>query len=320
MEAPNPFYERGPVRDPKRFFGRESELRQVFARLINMQSVSIVGERRIGKSSLLAVITATGRDRLGQDYEFYTIDLQRVESTEDFFARALDALDVTDGKGARDFEKALDGRKVVLCLDEFEQAGSFSKEFFNVMRSLASTGHLALVTASKRTLAELSQEDLTTSAFFNIFTTLPLGEMNQDEAAELLDGLAGKQFPAKSIEAAYAATRGNPWKLQIFGYYLVQAKDADTARQQYNEEIERSTKPESVAAVKGLVAESVEPETPPPVERNQASSILLILAATLGIVSLLFGFSLGLGLAVGLTLLSLLVEGLFRFRHRSQDQ
>jgi uncharacterized protein len=320
MEAPNPFYERGPIRDPRRFFGRKSELKQVFARLANMQSVSIVGERRIGKSSLLAMITAMGRERLGKDYEFYTIDLQRVESTEDFFARALEALGVKDGKSARDFEKALDGRKVVLCLDEFEQAASFSKEFFNALRSLASTGHLALVTASKRTLAELSQEDLTTSAFFNIFTTLPLGEMNQDEAAELLNGLAGKKFPEKSLEAAYVATHGNPWKLQIFGSHLFHAEDAATATRLYNEEIAQSIKPKPAVVVEEMIAKSAEPETSQPVERNQASSILLIIAATLGIVSLLFGFSLGLFLAVGLTLLSLLVEGLFRFRHRSQDQ
>jgi hypothetical protein len=318
MEAPNPFYERGPVRDPERFFGRKSELKQVFARLINMQSVSIVGERRIDKSSLLAMITATGRDRLGKDYEFYTIDLQRVENTEDFFARVLEAVGAA-GKSIRDFEKALDGRKVVLCLDEFEQAGSFSKEFFNALRSLASSGHLALVTASKRTLAELSQEDLTTSAFFNIFTTLSLREMDQTETAELLNGLAGKKFPEKGIEAAYVATHGNPWKLQIFGSHLFQTQDVATAMRRYDEEIEQNTKPERVEVLKEEL-ESVELKAPPSVERNQASSILLILAATLGIVSLLFGFSLGLFLAVGLTLLSLLVEGLFRYRHRSQDQ
>jgi len=146
MDAPNPFTERGIIRDPKRFFGRKHELRQIFERLAAMQSVSIVGERRIGKSSLLAVIAATGPDRLGQEHEFHYIDLERVESTEDFIARALDALH-TEGETIRDLERAIQGRKVVLCLDEFEQSGEFSKEFFGALRSLASTGHLALVAA-----------------------------------------------------------------------------------------------------------------------------------------------------------------------------
>ena len=56
MEAPNPFTERGIIRDPKLFFGRKHELKQTFERLAAMQSVSIFGERRIGKSSLLVMI------------------------------------------------------------------------------------------------------------------------------------------------------------------------------------------------------------------------------------------------------------------------
>ena len=165
MDAPNPFTERGIIRDPKRFFGRKHELRQIFERLAAMQSVSIVGERRIGKSSLLAVIAATGPDRLGQEHEFHYIDLERVESTEDFIARALDALH-TEGETIRDLERAIQGRKVVLCLDEFEQSGEFSKEFFGALRSLASTGDLALVVASQEKLADLARDGVTTSPFF----------------------------------------------------------------------------------------------------------------------------------------------------------
>ena len=232
METTNPFYERGVIRDPKRFFGRKSELKQIFERLATMQSVSIVGERRIGKSSLLAYITATGRERLGQDYELYTIDLQRVENTADFLARALDALAIKDGRTVRDFEKALEGRKVIMCLDEFEQSSDFSKEFFNILRSLASTGHLALVTVSQTKLAELASEGLTTSPFFNIFTTVWLTELSEAECGEVLNGLAQsakKGFAPAQIAAAYHATHGNPWRLQIYGYYLYQT-DGDLSQ------------------------------------------------------------------------------------------
>ena len=55
---PNPFFFGGHITDPAKFVGRKAELRRIAALLETahtgqMQSVSIVGERRIGKSSLL---------------------------------------------------------------------------------------------------------------------------------------------------------------------------------------------------------------------------------------------------------------------------
>ena len=309
MSASNPFYERGMIRDPQRFFGRKRELQQIFERLAAMQSVSIVGERRIGKSSLLAMIAAAGPDRLGQDYEFYYIDLQRVESTADFLARGLEALKVKDGQTFRDFEKALEDRKVVLCLDEFEQAGDYSAEFFNVLRSLASTGHLALVTASQKKLADLASEGATTSPFFNIFTTLPLGPMDQSEAADLLTGLARpgqRDFSPAQITAAYKATQGNPWKLQLFGYYLYQTGgDVGQATALYQAELDNNLRPRASVAVK---AEAV----PNVVHTGSAavpvSGVLLVIAAVIGFLSVLANFSVGVGVTVAIVFISLLIE------------
>jgi hypothetical protein len=49
----NPFFHRGPVRDRRYFFGRTRETRQVLEMLCNGQCVSIVGPRRVGKTSHL---------------------------------------------------------------------------------------------------------------------------------------------------------------------------------------------------------------------------------------------------------------------------
>jgi AAA+ ATPase superfamily predicted ATPase len=49
----NPFICRGKIEAPNLFWGRSEEIRDIKTRLATMQSVSIVGERRIGKSSLL---------------------------------------------------------------------------------------------------------------------------------------------------------------------------------------------------------------------------------------------------------------------------
>ena len=49
----NPYIYRGPVRNAQMFFGREHELREIVAFLNGNQSVSVVGPRKIGKTSLL---------------------------------------------------------------------------------------------------------------------------------------------------------------------------------------------------------------------------------------------------------------------------
>jgi len=51
----NPFTYGNPISDPRRFFGREREVEQIFGRLRNeeFESSSVVGDRRIGKTSLL---------------------------------------------------------------------------------------------------------------------------------------------------------------------------------------------------------------------------------------------------------------------------
>src|SRR3972149_4411457 len=49
----NPYISRGPVRQPDMFFGRAHELNEIAAFLRGNQSVSIVGPRKIGKTSLI---------------------------------------------------------------------------------------------------------------------------------------------------------------------------------------------------------------------------------------------------------------------------
>ena len=56
--ANNPFTYGNPITEPKRFFGRDREIEQVFSRLRNaeFESSALAGERRVGKTSLLNYI------------------------------------------------------------------------------------------------------------------------------------------------------------------------------------------------------------------------------------------------------------------------
>ena len=75
----NPFFHRGPIRDRRYFFGRTQETRQALHMLRHGQCVSIVGPRRIGKTShlfhLCDPVVQRGHD-LGQEYLFIYVDCQ----------------------------------------------------------------------------------------------------------------------------------------------------------------------------------------------------------------------------------------------------
>jgi AAA+ ATPase superfamily predicted ATPase len=326
MEATNPFYERGMIRDPERVFDREEELNTIFGWLRNMQSVSIVGERRVGKSSLMNVIVATGPQQLGEGYEFYYLDLQGLESTEDFVAQALKELKAS-GSTLRALRNVIEERqRVILCLDEFEWSSRFSDEFSGSLRNMASSGHLALVVASKRKLSELAAEGSTTSPFFNIFLMQPLKGFSQEGSGDLLNWLGkpvGRIFSSAEIEAAYKETDGNPGKLQILGFYLYAMGDLKKALEAYRIEVGqedgprlKTFRPEAEAFIVGD-APQAQPWPPPGTERaalpapsiaGAASAVLLIMAAVVGFLSALLSFGWGIILMLVLVVIAVGLE------------
>src|SRR5690242_19128910 len=82
----NPFTYGNPVSDPKSFIGRQREAETIISRLRTRQfeSTSLVGERRIGKTSLLQyVANPTVRATRGLDLDkfvFVYINLQMVSA------------------------------------------------------------------------------------------------------------------------------------------------------------------------------------------------------------------------------------------------
>jgi hypothetical protein len=230
----NPYAERGMVRDFKtRFFGRKRELREVFSRLATMQSVSIVGERRIGKSSFLTRIANpnTSEGELDSSFDLHYLDLQRVFSAEEFYDRACKALGREPNDSRLSFEAAIEKRKVVLCLDEFEQAykEDFGSEFFNTLRSLAQTGNLALVVATQESLDELHrlylQDEDVTSKFHNIFARMELDELAPEEAREMVAATRnGHRFNDSEVSRILKLAGNHPYWLGVACALTYEAK------------------------------------------------------------------------------------------------
>src|SRR5262245_31574681 len=83
----NPFTYGNPISDSRRFFGRAREVEQIFGRLRNdeFESSSLVGDRRIGKTSLLNYLAdpsvRTSYSLSPERYIFVYVDLQMVDES-----------------------------------------------------------------------------------------------------------------------------------------------------------------------------------------------------------------------------------------------
>lgn len=238
----NPYLNRVAIKDPKQFFGRAREVSKIFSRLgaSRPQSISVVGERRIGKSSLLhfinnAEIRARFLDR-HQSYVFVFIDLQQkrrltlTEFFKEFFA--LVAAETGDEK-ITSFEPAFDsvramleqfrrqGRNLIVLFDEFDAITTnraFDLEFYSFLRSIANNYDVAYVTSSARDLQELCHTQLIAdSPFFNIFTNVFLRAFTRKEAMDLITRPSAEEgVPLEGYARRIMETGGHfPYFLQI---------------------------------------------------------------------------------------------------------
>jgi len=256
----NPFTFGNPIRDPSRFYGRREDIRQVVNRLRSSahESTSIVGERRIGKTSLLKHLdnpkVAAGLGLLPDQYCMVYIDFQGLTdiTPQRFWQRVLRKMEraiclpelVPEIQGLRKmgafdlfdledlFEMITDaGLTTVLLLDEFEyvtQNPNFGSDFFGGLRALAIHQNLPLVTATRRELVDLCHSDeIKGSPFFNIFANVVLKPFSRAEVYEMMAGYLATTtltFTAQERELVIGLGGGYPFFIQMAGNYLVEAK------------------------------------------------------------------------------------------------
>ena len=220
----NPYLNRAMIRHPGDFFGRHRELLRLAMRIAAdpPQSVSVVGDRRIGKSSLVYHIShpEVGSDRL-EDADrtvFLFMDFQeeRRLSVDRFFRslfrhlqRALGGRYEVDVEPSYDgFQTVMEGLdrqgfKLILLLDEFDRvtrSASFDPTFFGYLRSIAGRHNVAYVTSSSRDLEQLCHtQEIADSPFFNIFSTLHLGPFERKDALSLIHG-PSRETPFPLVE------------------------------------------------------------------------------------------------------------------------
>ena len=251
MTLDNPFFHRGAIRRFEEFFGREAELSQILGLLRNGQSVSLVGPRRIGKSSLLLHLcrpeVRNSLDLSDERAIFALIDCQELGGSppEEVYEALFTSIMESPGAKIEQIQtgerpgtyRALDrilnqtnamGLSVVVLLDEFELLAAnerLTPYFFARLRGLTTKYGLAYVTASQRPLfAITADEQILSSPFFNIFATLGLGQFSESEARGLIDQRLRStdlSFPTSLIDYLLALVGHHPCFLHIAGYHAL---------------------------------------------------------------------------------------------------
>ncbi|MBN2003243.1 MAG: ATP-binding protein [Anaerolineae bacterium] len=221
--AGNPFCDRGCIGDPARFFDRVQILRELRQALAAGNSISLVGEPEIGKSSLFYTLYATAGEWLPGKRVHY-VDLQAVLDEDDFCAEALEGLGCAPGD-LRALKNALRRESLVLLLDEVEKLTrpAFTQDLHDLLRALAQRDTLTLAVSSHRPLAEIFPPSGATSPLHNIFTEKRLGPLAAEDARRFLQErlrATGIAFTADEIAQLVAASGGHPARLQRLAYDL----------------------------------------------------------------------------------------------------
>lgn len=259
----NPFIY-GRALFPSEFAGREAELNRIASRLSTGQSIAVIGQPHVGKTSLLSYLadTTARRKQFGQNFDrdiFVYLDLlvlQGVRTQADFWKYVLTPLgtlehlaeyEYADQKGYNTFElEQVFGslgrrkRKLVLMIDEFDSLLSHpvlnKPEFYGGLRTLASrSSGFALVIASRRSLEQLNRltQDINPhgSPYFNIFVELRLGCLKPDTLAALLN-TGSTHITALDRQFVQQVSGGHPYLAQAAAAMLWDAREEGLAGQE----------------------------------------------------------------------------------------
>jgi hypothetical protein len=247
----NPYYSTSALRDINMLFGRILLLRRIYSALANRQSISLVGLRHMGKSSLLHCLR---QPELLQQFEydfsryiFVLIDLReyRNENSEDFFAAVsrqiilqsqgrLEKLSQEHGN-EHQFSSLLDQISeqkfhTILLMDAFDNVtrnSNFDLSFFSYLRSQATLGKVSYVTATIAPLNKVCHNSIEESPFFNIFARHILQPLAPNDAYALATQpatQAGLSFTEQEVACALDLSGYHPFFIQRVCYVLFEEK------------------------------------------------------------------------------------------------
>lgn len=251
----NPYHPGRAIENVEDFYDRDEEVKRVFSYLNNMECISIVGERRIGKTSLLNYISSPYTIRMyGLDPSKYLfvflyfgdfINVTQKEFLLSIIEKIEDKINDNDlklkieafKKGKIDFSSTnrLIGEitkkfKIVLLCDEFGYTvknKNFNCEFFTGLRGLASH-NLSYIISTLDSLAKIIPKDIQGSGILTIFpNVINLKPFSYEDAYELVTKQSSKcgiEFSKKDIEFILDLSGYHPCFIQMACFEVFESK------------------------------------------------------------------------------------------------
>jgi DNA-binding winged helix-turn-helix (wHTH) protein len=247
----NPYYHRGPIRDPQQFYGREEELQSLLNLCKNKQCVEVVGERKIGKTSLLyQVLNRISGVQFFSDDPCVAVYLNPglIATPREFFGRVFQSIEkrtlspgievykeIGQNNVHKLLKKWLGPRPLILLIDEFEKLvskTSFMPGFYSYLRGLTQAPldelDVRIVTASQTRLAVFCTPKVVGkygSEFFNSFALCSLGAFAEGELVDFLTKTSGPfGVPMLDFKPEIIQLAGRfPFFVQIACWYYFQA-------------------------------------------------------------------------------------------------
>jgi len=190
----NPFIFGKPV-ESDRFYNREEEIETSIGFIKSLQNFSVVGERRIGKTSFLKhLLSRKTLANYGIDPEQYiavycAIDslyeikkdiliMTIVEKIEKYIQVEVESADVFEKLRALIENLALNGKNLIIALDELEIIAPLLDDFSHWLRSIFQSGNVVAITASRTTVAKLSPDSA--ASLSSIFLAILLWDSSQE--------------------------------------------------------------------------------------------------------------------------------------------
>jgi energy-coupling factor transporter ATP-binding protein EcfA2 len=220
---PNPFVPlNGPVEDPAQFFEPHCVINNVFELLNSGSSVALIGERGMGKSSVLKAIERLALERLGRQAIYLNWNLIRNEDT--FWELICELIGVARCHNLQ-LIRALQSRRLLLLLDEVERMAQqeFGAEIRSQLRGFAQDSSIKVVVTARVSLDLPNQWGKPLSSddnFVSPFAGLCIEERIQRWSDKMIQNyiewrLTGNhiRFTQTEIEGIIKATQGKPEQL-----------------------------------------------------------------------------------------------------------